>query len=305
MTMHKFLISTFRRLLKVTLTLDGELQRCDVMSDGYGIYFGLAHAANVVFVAERNLDIDKNLVTPNAPQNAIRLYLQVPGGALLRTPVWYGSKKFDDLHQITFDRQSLYVTSGRYPFLLRQPVWGGSAQALDLASVIPEHLQKRDVRSRDAYHFNSVSVCGDSLLVLAHNWDQPSFALRLSLSKARRGKAQLITCYEDIGSCCHDILAVDGVLWSLDSGGSALVQIDSRSGAKRRFSIKSPAGTPFPRGLAVSGNMLAISYGLKSEERAGRMDGTSMLTFFDPVQERFTQHVALGSHGNTCAILPV
>lgn len=91
MTMHKFLISTFRRLLKVTLTLDGELQSCDVMSDGYGIYFGLAHAANVVFVAERNLDIDKNLVTPNAPQNAIRLYLQVPGGALLRQNTNQGS----------------------------------------------------------------------------------------------------------------------------------------------------------------------------------------------------------------------
>lgn len=303
--MHNVLISTFRRLLRVTLASDGSLLECEVVAEGRGIYFGLARAARAVFVAERNLDIHRHKMMPRAPENVIRAYLQLPGGSVLPTPIRYSSRSFDDLHQITVDRHALFVTSGKYPFLFRQSLWGGRAQPVNVASVVPDRLQKQNVQGRDAYHFNSVSVDGDSLLALAHNWDSPSFALRLSLSAARSGQAQLIQCYEDIGSCCHDILAVGGAIWSLDSGGSALVKIDRRSGVRQRFALLSSVGNPFPRGLAMLKDMLLVSYGLRSAERSGRMNGSSMLAVFDLKHERFTRHITLGAHGNTCAILSV
>ncbi|WP_299794158.1 hypothetical protein [uncultured Marivita sp.] len=303
--MRSFLISTFKRLLKVTLTDEGDLLEMCIVREGQGVYFGLAQAGPCLFVAERNLDIDKQPVTPGLPQNAIRLYLSASPGRLTRTPIWYGSKAFDDLHQIAYDQRNLFVTSGKHPFLLKKSVLSKSVRGLDLAQAVPEHLRREDVEGRDAYHFNSVSLDGDSLLVLAHNWDQPSFALRLCLREARQGKATRIAFYEGLGSCCHDILAVNDAVWSLDSGGSALVRIDPSDGSKRRFALTSQAGDPFPRGLGVNGNMLLVSYGFNSEDRSARMDSGSMLALFDLNQMRFTRHLDLGRHGNTCAVLPL
>lgn len=274
------------------------------MCEGRGVYFGLAQAGRCLFVAERNLDINKRPVTPGVPENAIRAYIRTPWGGMMQTPVWYGSGTFDDLHQIAYDHHNLFVTSGKFPFLFRRSVWGGGIQGLDLAEAVPTHLKRGDVEGRDAYHFNSVSLDAESLLVLAHNWDQPSFALRLSLKDARQGRAVRTAYYEGIGSCCHDILAARGALWCLDSGGSALVRIDPESGSQQRFVLTSSAGDPFPRGLGLMGDMLIISYGFNSEDRAARMESDSMLASFDLNQQRFVKHVALGSHGNTCAVLP-
>lgn len=275
------------------------------MREGHGVYFGLAQAGSCLFVAERNLDINKRPMTPNAPENAIRLYLRASGRGMFRTPVWYGSEMFDDLHQIAYDQQHLFVTSGRFPYLLRCSLWRKQVQGLNLAEAVPLHLQRADVEGRDAYHFNSVSLDKDSLLVLAHNWDQPSYALRLSLHDARKGRITRTAYYTDIGSCCHDILAVEGAIWSLDSGGSALVRIDPENGAQQRFDLQSEIGDPFPRGLGRLGNMLVVSYGFNSEDRAARMESSSMLALFDLNRQRFIKHVALGRHGNTCAILPL
>ncbi|GAB5486351.1 MAG: hypothetical protein Pars93KO_27850 [Parasphingorhabdus sp.] len=302
--MRSFLVSTFKRLLKVTLTSEGDLVESRVMREGQGVYFGLARAGRCVFVAERNLDINKRPMNPGAPENAIRVYFRSPWGGMVHTPVWYGSEAFDDLHQIAYDQHNLFVTSGLYPFLQRRSIWNKNIQGLDLERVVPAHLRRPDVVGRDAYHFNSVSIDEDSLLVLAHNWDQPSFALRLSLKDARHGKVTRIAYYEDIGSCCHDILQAAGAVWSLDSGGSALVRIDPATGSQQRFVLASEAGDPFPRGLGTFGDMLIVSYGFNSADRTARMESGSMLALFDLNQLCFTKHVALGSHGNTCAVLP-
>ncbi|MBM2324298.1 hypothetical protein JQX26_23395 [Marivita cryptomonadis] len=301
--MRSFLVSTFKRLLKVTLSSDGDILERRVLREGQGVYFGLAQAGRRVFVVERNLDINKRPMTLGAPENVIRAYVKSPRGGMIRTPVCYGSSAFDDLHQITYDQQNLFVTSARHPFLLKRSIWGKSIQGLDLEAVVPAHLQRPDAKRKDTYHFNSVSVDKESLLVLSHNWDRPSFALRLSLPAARRGKAVRTAWYEGIGTCCHDILAAGGAIWSLDSGGSALVRIDPANGALKRFVLKSQAGDPFPRGLGRWDNMLLVSYGFNSDDRAARMESGSMLALFDLTQQRFTKHLDLGAHGNTCAIL--
>ena len=300
--MSDILITTFKRLLRVSLNDRWELEAVRSIDEQHGIYFGLARRAGFTFVAERNLDIDRVAVTAGSPENAIRLYIERAGGGMIRTPLRYTDTEFDDLHQIASDRLSIFVTSAKYPFLFRKSLLFGTCSGIDVQQCIPHNLRRGNVEARDAYHFNSVSIDEDDLLLLAHNWNAPSFALRLSLSQARQGRAQCQGVYDNLGSCCHDILAFNGAVWILDSGGSALLRIDTQSGERTRYPLKSAEGSPFPRGLAACGSRLLVSYGFNSEDRAARMHSGSMLAVFDPEKRAFEKHVYLGNHGNTCAI---
>ncbi|KIN69843.1 hypothetical protein Z946_209 [Sulfitobacter noctilucicola] len=307
--MPSLLVSTFRRLLKVELSPKGEMRDIEMVSGAHGVYFGLERWGPVVFVAERNLDINKEPITPGDPQNAIRIYIRLPSGRMIRTPVYYKSKAFDDLHQIAYDRGALFVTSGKFPFLIRKGLFGGR-RGIDITGPVPEPYRRHDDHNHDAYHINSVAVQGDHLIALAHNWDMPSFALRLSLKDARRGKMTCTRVYEDLGFCCHDIIPDGDVFWTLDSGGSALVRVHVETGAMDRFVMTdaqgapfdSAHGVPFPRGIDIMGDLLVISYGF-NEDRADRMDSNAMLAVFDTKQEAFVRHLSLGSHGNTCAVM--
>lgn len=293
----------------VTLSPQWDIDGLQVVADTHGIYFGLTRCGPFVFVAERNLDINKAPITPGDPQNAIRVYLRLPSGRMLRTPLYYKSKAFDDLHQITYDRGALFVTSGKFPFLIRKGLFLGR-RGIDITGPVPAPYRRQNDQNHDAYHINSVSVQGAHLFVLAHNWDQPSFALRLSLKDARRGRMVCTKVYEDLGFCCHDIIPDGDVFWTLDSGGAALVRTHIETGTKERFPMTgadgapfdSAHGIPFPRGIDIVGGMLMISYGF-NEDRADRMDSNAMLAVFDPKREAFIKHLSLGAHGNTCAVM--
>jgi hypothetical protein len=307
--MPSFLISTFRRLLHVALTPQGNLEDIRVVSGTHGVYFGLGRHGPFVFVAERNLDINKDTITPGDPQNAIRVYIRLPSGRMIRTPVHYKSKAFDDLHQIAYDRGALFVTSGKYPFLIRKSLTLGR-RGIDITNAVPAPYRRRDDQNHDAYHINSVAVQGAHLFAMGHNWDQPSFVLRLSLKDARRGRMVCTKVYEDLGFCCHDIIPDGDVFWTLDSGGAALVRVNIETGAKDSFAMTGPDGAPFdsahgipfPRGIDLFKDLLVISYGF-NEGRADRMDSNAMLAVFDVKKEAFIKHISLGSHGNTCAVM--
>ncbi|WP_146132422.1 hypothetical protein [Marivita geojedonensis] len=296
----------------MTLTEPGELQSIKVVSDKHGVYFGLARKGPIVFVAERNADIDQKPITPGDPVDVIRVYVMLPGGRLLPTPIRYGHKDFYDLHEIEADQNSLFVTVSKYPFLLKKSIIG-SDQPLPVNEAVPSHLKRHDDHTFDAYHINCASRGGDHLYVLAHNWDDPSFAMRLSLKEAHQGRVVCTRVYENLGSCCHDIVPMGDVFWTLDSRGSALVRVSIETGKQDRFLLESPSdpdllgsgetiGIPFPRGLARFGDLLAVSYGF-NEDRADRMDSNAMLAVFDLKKEIFTNHIHLGKHGNTCAVL--
>ena len=305
--MHRFLVSTFRRLLDVTLTAQGDIAKTRVVDDRHGVYFGITRCGPFVFVAERNLDINKAPITPGAPRDVIRLYLRWPWGRMTRTPLYFASKAFDDLHQIAYDRGALFVTSARFPFVFRKGLFGGR-RGIDIRDAVPAHYVRQDDDTHDAYHINSVSVDGDHLMVLAHNWDQPSFAIRMSLRAARRGRMAQARVYEDLGFCCHDIIPDGDVFWTLDSGGSALVRVDIAQGTRDRFPLtgagRDADAVPFPRGIDILDGMLAVTYGF-NEDRADRMDSMAMIALFDPGQGRFVKHLSLGRHGNTCAVMAV
>ncbi|WP_292294975.1 hypothetical protein [Marivita sp.] len=310
--MPRFLVSTFRRLLDVTLTSQGELEAIKVVSDRHGIYFGLARRGPFIFSAERNADIEQKPITLGDPVDVIRVYLMLANGRLWQTPIRYEHNDFYDLHEIEYDRRSIFVTGSKYPFLWKKNVFGGCSD-VDITQAVPSHLKRHDDHTFDAYHINCVSRGGDHLFVLAHNWDDPSFAMRLSLQDAHEGRATCTKVYENLGSCCHDIVPMDDVFWTLDSRGSALVKVNVADGQQERFSLHGPCsssshasgklgGIPFPRGLAYFGNMLVVSYGF-NEDRADRMDSNAMLAVFDLKQEAFVNHISLGKHGNTCAVL--
>ncbi len=307
--MPRFLVSTFRRLLTVDLSPAGDLDRIETIDEGHGVYFGLQRRGPFIFVAERNLDIHKKPITPGVPRDAIRVYLKGPGGRIRRTPIRYTSKAFDDLHQIAYDRGWLFVTSAKFPFLVRKSLSIGGRRGIDIRDGVPAPYIRKNDHNHDAYHINSVAVDGDQLMALAHNWDQPSFALRMSLADARAGRMALTRRYEDLGFCCHDIIPAGDHFWTLDSGGSALVRVDVATGAKARFDIVSPRDKdrggkdiPFPRGIDIQGDMLVVSYGF-NEDRADRMDSEAMLAIFDLRTDTFVKHISLGAHGNTCAVL--
>jgi hypothetical protein len=303
--MHRFLVSTFRRLMNITLDPQGDLHDISVVSDTHGVYFGITRRGPFVFVAERNLDIHKEPITLGDPQDVIRLYLGLPSGRIIRTPISYASKAFDDLHQIAYDRGALFVTSAKFPFVFRKGLFGGR-RGIDITDAVPAPYVRQDDRNHDAYHINSVSVDGDHLMVLAHNWDQPSFAIRMSLRDARRGRMTGAKVYEDLGFCCHDIIPDGDVFWTLDSGGSALVRVNIADGTKDRFLLtgagQDPDAIPFPRGVDILDGMLAVTYGF-NEDRADRMDSNAMIALFDLREEAFVKHLSLGAHGNTCAVL--
>lgn len=307
--MPSLLVSTFRRLLNVNLTPEGGLEDIRIVSENHGIYFGLDRCGPFIFVAERNLDINKEPITPGDPQDVIRIYIRFPSGRIMRTPIRYGSNALADLHQIAYNNGGLFITSAKYPFLFRKGLLGG-CRGIDITGAVPDQYRRYDDQNHDAYHINSVSVHGDHLLVLAHNWDQPSFVLRLSLKEARHGRMVCTKIYEDLGFCCHDIVPMGGVFWTLDSGGSTLVRVNIKDGNKHRFPLTAAGGTPFdgthgipfPRGIDIIEDKLIVSYGF-NEDRADRMDSSAMLAVFDMRTEAFVRHISLGAHGNTCAVL--
>ena len=147
--MPNFLVSTFRRLLNVNLTPQGDIEDIHVVSDKHGVYFGLERRGPFILVAERNLDIDKKPITPGDPQDVIRVYVRLPSGRIIRTPIRYGSKAFDDLHQIAFDKGAVFVTSGKFPFLIRKSLFAGGRRGIDITGAVPEQYRRHDDQNHD------------------------------------------------------------------------------------------------------------------------------------------------------------
>ncbi len=299
--MPRLLVTTFERLLQVDLGADHALRRVSVLHEGLGIYFGLAQKDRRIWVAERNLDIHKQRRVADAPVNGITLWRRGLLGGLRRTGATITDPSFDDLHQIAHDRGTLFVTTGRAPFLVRHDPATGRTVGVEIEAVLPDHLRRPDAANPDKYHFNSVVNLGGRLWVLAHNWDQPSFAVGMDLAPAREGRAENVQIVEGLGSCCHDVLPAFGALWVLDSGGAALVRVGPEG--MTRYPVDGEGQQAFPRGLARMGDRLVLSYGFWAAEREARVNSASVLRVFDPVSEVMGPPMSLGQHGNTCAIL--
>lgn len=297
------LVTTFERVLLVTLTPTYEVARVRVVHEGRGIYFGIARHGRRLWIVERNLDINKAQRTAKAPVNGIAGWWCPWIGPLRRTGPTVTHPDFDDLHQIAWDEGALFVTTGHTPFLVRHDVRTGKTTDVPVEDLLPDHLRCIEGVNPDKYHINSVAVTGNRLWVLAHNWDRPSFAVGMDLAAARTGRAEASEIIEDLGSCCHDVLPAFGALWVLDSGGAALVRVGTDG--QMRYSVDGEGGKPFPRGLAQVDDRLVLAYGSWADEREARINSVSFLRVFDPVSAVMGPPISLGYHGNTCAVLAI
>lgn len=297
--MPRLLLSTFSAVLAVSLGRAGTPARVRAVAEGAGIYFGLARSALSVYVVARNRDAAKRILCPDRPTDAIQLHDRFtlrPRGWRLALP------GFADLHQIARIGRRMLVVTAKPPFLLSVDLTSGAWHGIPVAEALPPDLVRAVPEREDAYHFNSVRVTGDALHLLAHNWGPESFALTLDLGEALAGRAVRRAVHRRVGSWAHDILPAGGRLWTLDSGGGALVSLEPE---RRVHPIPDPPGRPFPRGLAAAGGHLYVAYGLFDAERGGRMTGPSRIARFDLAEGRFDADWEIGAFGNTCDLLPL
>jgi hypothetical protein len=120
--MPQLLVTTFERVLHVTLTRTNDLASVRVLHDGLGIYFGMAQLRGRLWIAERNLDINKTRRVGDAPLNGITGWKRSFFGGFRRVGPTITDQSFDDLHQIAGDGHALYVTTGNPPFLVRREI---------------------------------------------------------------------------------------------------------------------------------------------------------------------------------------
>ncbi|MGQ0553285.1 MAG: hypothetical protein ACT4PU_08695 [Planctomycetota bacterium] len=296
--MTSLFVSTFTRLLRVELDSAWALREVSTVHEGEGIYFGLSSAADGLLAVARNEDPWGVPARPDVPSNRIlRLLPEGPPLAALG--------RGTNVHQIRRHAGLLWVTTGPAPELRAYHLSDGRlVGAVRLSDLVPPDLQHPAIAGHeaDAYHFNSLHFRDGALFVLAHNWHFGSFALELALSAggAAHGlfaEPRLQAVHRGLGRASHDIFHDGEQLLALSGAEGRLV-------GTRGFSLRigTEAEAWFPRGLAVGAERWVIGCGQQSEDRGARCNGPTHLVVYDPRSGRLDPPLALGHHGNTCAL---
>jgi len=296
-TTLNLLVSTHVALLHTVLDIAAGKADVTVLHDACPVYFGLTACAGGTLIAARNVGLDFRVVTPGLPRNAIWL---LPHGS--KTPEPYIA------HPVLFDLHQIHAV-GNWPFVVigrgsRLAVFDIATRQLaacfDLQSVLPPDLRRTD-RPADPYHFNSISSAGGRLLVLAHNWQEGSFALELHCDAAlgQLPVPVLHTIHRNLGHASHDIVFDRGTLFVLDGEGGALI---ARGHSAGRAQLSEQGTKPYPRGLIVMADRLVVGYGSWSAEHADRATSPTRLCVLDRESLELRLDLELGPFGNPCAL---
>jgi len=296
-TALNLLVATHVALLRVTLHLEAGTADVAVLHDACPVYFGVTACAGGTLIAARNIGLDFRVATPGLPCNAI---WRLPYGS--NTPEQYITHPvLFDLHQIHAVGDWLFVVIGRgsrlavFDITTRQMV-----RCFDLQSVLPPDLRRTD-RPTDPYHFNSISFARSRLFVLAHNWQEGSFALELLLDPAAEQVPALTlrAIHRDLGHASHDIVFDDGTLFVLDGEGGAVI---ARGHPAGRASLPDRETKPYPRGLVVMPDKLIVGYGSWSAEHGERAASPTRLCVLDRDSLDVRLELDLGPFGNPSAL---
>ncbi|MCB1501272.1 MAG: hypothetical protein KDK07_16060 [Bauldia sp.] len=294
------ILSTYTALVRVDIDLDAGHVETTTIDRGKGIYFGVTRAEEGYLVAARNLDIDRVKRDPSSPIDAI--YWLDPGlqrmAPLIEHPVLY------DLHQIRAWGRTLFVILGRGSALALFDIPSRRLRGvIDLASAVPDDVPRRAPINGDAFHMNSLSFANGRLFVLAHNWDQPSFALEFALPRLPwPGTLSRVAVHRSVGSMAHDIMRSAGALHVLDSGAGRLL-IRRSDGRERIVSLASATGRAFPRGLSLTRSHIVIGCGQHEAERALREVGPTRIVVLDRKTLEVRLDARIGDYGNPADIL--
>jgi hypothetical protein len=294
----RLLVSTYKSLLLVEADTAGRGVLVTPIDQDKGIYYGLTAYRTGVLVAARNLDTARRQTNPAYPANAIyfyepRLATVVP---FLTDPL------LTDLHQIRRYGELLFVVLGTGSMIAIFDLRNRHlVTRLKLAPHIPAHLRHHGgAHPDDPYHFNSLWTNGARLLVLAHNWDRGSFILDFHLSLGPPISINLIGVHERLGHASHDVVAADGRLMVLDGQGG---QVIGHGTDPLLHDIEPLHGAPFPRGLSITRDHIAIGYGSWTAEPFTRLRSPSRLRILDRATWEIIMDGEIGLHGNPTDVL--
>ena len=292
---QRLLISTFDAILLVTLSSTGIENVKPLVSD-HGIYFGMSRSSGTLYVAARNLTIEREIRDSSQPTNSIEEWDLTSNTRKRR----WTHEAMSDLHQIRVNGRHLFVLSGRSPALL---IFDRRSRSLiatvDLDKYVPEEMRHPppETYPEDTYHFNSLTFAQGRVLILAHNWNYGSFALEfeMNLQELLNGRLRLLTIHKNLGFESHDVFLDElSDLYVLDSKGNTLL-----CNGKRLMDFPS-AG--FPRGLAATAAFLFIASGRSSPTREGRTSSETRLLVINRRTGYLAGDFNLGDHGNSCDV---
>jgi hypothetical protein len=140
------------------------------------------------------------------------------------------------------------------------------------------------------------------MMILAHNWDRPSFALDFSFSLGPSGpeNIELMFVHRGLGRAAHEIVWHSGVLHVLDSDGGKLLL---RGAIEGEFQIGQSGDRPFPRGLSVTRDYVLIGYGSWSQEGFARADTPTRLLVLRRATLEPLIDTEIGMFGNSSDLL--
>jgi hypothetical protein len=313
----KLLVTTFRAVLRVELDERPAPTAVELIESTHGIYFGLARSGGATYVVARNRDPDGRVPDPSLGVNNIKVFRGEVracgsesagggasgggnGGGAAET---WTHPEFLDLHQIRHRDGLLWVLSCRPPELLAvDPAARRVVGGVRLCDLVPPELRREapPQHPTDRYHFNSLHFSGDRLWVLAHNWNEGSFALGLRYTSPARllESPEAVAVRTGLGRMSHDLFAEGDVLYTLDSGGGRLLASDGRTAP-----VTPPGSEPhFPRGLAVTDRHFIVASGAWSSEREHRNTGETWLTILDRDTLERRAQFGIGPFGNSCEV---
>ncbi|HTR18245.1 MAG TPA: hypothetical protein VMI52_14610 [Acetobacteraceae bacterium] len=287
------IVSSYLALLRVEFDLATGHGATTPIDTGRGVYFGLTRDGDRLLVAARN-----RLPGGRARggETDVIHTLDLAGGVLRP---WLRDPELDDLHQIRRIGDRLGVVLGHGSKVTMFDLRSGARRGeIALLPLVPEPLRcpVSPAHPTDPHHFNSLGVDGESLLVLAHNWERGSFALELDHAAA---PARLVAVHQGLGRASHDVARIDGTLHVLDSEGGRLLL---RGASERAVTLPRLSSPGFARGLAITARHVLITYGFWSAERFGRVRTPTRLCVLDRATWAIVADMELGLFGNPTAI---
>ncbi len=263
-----FLVTTSRSVI----LLDGLSASGFRITSGKGLYYGIARDADFTFVAARN-----RLVSSTVPIDQERGEILAFDGDLNNARSLKGSFALRDIHQILAHEGKLWVTCA---FDNMIAIYNGR----DWVQWHP--CGNGDKQPADVNHFNSLSVFGNELCVVAHNHGpsdlmffelpdlRPSRSVTLghSAHNAWLHQEELMTCSSEDGC----ILGVNGT--RVETGG-------------------------FPRGIAYVNDEIYVGVSERAE-RGERDFSNANILVFDRRWHR-VRSIALPGEGMVLDIMPI
>ena len=227
------LVTTSRSLL----LLDADSGESTPLDRGHGLYYGIAHNVENLFVAARNRQVSSDF-PQSEERGEILLFdheLQLRGSLQAPFPL-------RDLHEIAWHDGRLWATCSHDNLIA---IYDGTAwtQWFPLGGDL-------DNSPGDINHFNSLQFDGDRVRVLAHNRGDSEL---LTFSIASR---QLLE-RQNFGRCAHNVWQHGDQLFTCSS-------LDERVIGDREFILETGG---FPRGMAFDGKLRYIGISAKADRK--------------------------------------